>query len=53
MNKFQSIVQEEREALKVFLLLFYIIFFVYNIIYYYIYPAMNINEAQVGGQKVD
>lgn len=48
MSKFQSLMQEEKEALKVFLLLFYIIFFVYDIIYYYIYPAMNINEAQVG-----
>ncbi|PFK40895.1 two-component sensor histidine kinase [Bacillus cereus] len=48
MSKFQSLMQEEKEALKVFLVLFYIIFFVYDIIYYYIYPAININEAQVG-----
>ncbi|MDM5153191.1 ATP-binding protein [Bacillus sp. DX1.1] len=29
-------------------MLFYFIFLLYDIIYYFIYPAMNINEAQVG-----
>ncbi|PEX90021.1 ATP-binding protein [Bacillus cereus] len=48
MNKFKSLIYEEREALKVFLLLFYIIFFLYDVIYYFVYPAMNINEARVG-----
>ncbi|NUC19959.1 two-component sensor histidine kinase [Bacillus mycoides] len=48
MNKYKSLIYEEREALKVFILLFYIIFFLYDIIYYFVYPAMNINEARVG-----
>ncbi|KUH47021.1 hypothetical protein M2E15_4860 [Bacillus mycoides] len=48
MNKYKSLIYEEREALKVFILLFYIILFLYNVIYYFIYPAMNINEARVG-----
>ncbi|MDH4422781.1 ATP-binding protein [Bacillus cereus] len=48
MNKFKSLIYEEREALKVFLLLFYIIFFLYDVIYYFVYPAMNINEARIG-----
>lgn len=48
MNKFKSLIQEEKEALKVFLLLFYIIFFLYDIIYYFVYPAMNISEAKIG-----
>ncbi|MFK4333615.1 signal transduction histidine kinase [Bacillus sp. RC240] len=48
MNKYKSLIYEEREALKVFILLFYIIFFLYDVIYYFIYPAMNINEARVG-----
>ncbi|MED1048412.1 ATP-binding protein [Bacillus mycoides] len=48
MNKYKSLIYEEREALKVFILLFYIILFLYDVIYYFIYPAMNINEARVG-----
>ncbi|MFB5252314.1 ATP-binding protein [Bacillus mycoides] len=48
MNKYTSLIYEEREALKVFILLFYIIFFLYDGIYYFVYPAMNINEARVG-----
>lgn len=48
MNKFQSLIQEEKEALKVFLILFYFIFLLYDIIYYFIYPAIDINEAQIG-----
>ncbi|MBJ8071263.1 MULTISPECIES: ATP-binding protein [Bacillus cereus group] len=48
MNKYKSLIYEEREALKVFILLFYIIFFLYDAIYYFVYPAMNINEARVG-----
>lgn len=48
MNKYKSLIYEEREALKVFILLFYIILFLYGVIYYFIYPAMNINEARVG-----
>ncbi|EOO42289.1 ATP-binding protein [Bacillus mycoides] len=48
MNRFKSLIYEEREALKVFILLFYIIFFSYDAIYYFMYPAMNINEARVG-----
>ncbi|MDR2996025.1 ATP-binding protein [Bacillus cereus] len=48
MNKFKSLIYEEREALKVFLLLFYIIFFLYDVIYYFVYPAMDINGARVG-----
>ncbi|EJQ59237.1 ATP-binding protein [Bacillus mycoides] len=48
MNKYKSLIYEEREALKVFILLFYIILFLYYVIYYFIYPAMNINEARVG-----
>ncbi|KFN03073.1 two-component sensor histidine kinase [Bacillus clarus] len=48
MRKLKSLIYEEREALKVFLLLFYIIFFLYDAIYYFAYPAMNINEAKVG-----
>ncbi|MFK4293988.1 ATP-binding protein [Bacillus sp. RC250] len=48
MNKYKSLIYEEREALKVFILLFYIIFFLYDVIYYFIYPAMNINEARIG-----
>lgn len=48
MNKFKSLIQEEKEALRVFLLLFYIIFFLYYIIYYFIYPTMNINETKIG-----
>ncbi|MEK5249473.1 ATP-binding protein [Bacillus sp. FSL R9-9530] len=48
MNKYKSLIYEEREALKVFILLFYIIFFLYDVIYYFVYPAMNINEARVG-----
>ncbi|MGG3447018.1 ATP-binding protein [Bacillus nitratireducens] len=48
MNKYRSLIYEEREALKVFILLFYIIFFSYDIIYYFVYPAMNINEARIG-----
>ncbi|KZE04072.1 Sporulation kinase [Bacillus mycoides] len=48
MNKYKSLIYEEREALKVFILLFYIILFLYDVIYCFIYPAMNINEARVG-----
>ncbi|MEK4466784.1 MULTISPECIES: ATP-binding protein [Bacillus] len=48
MNKYKSLIYEEREALKVFILLFYIILFLYDVIYYFIYPAININEARVG-----
>ncbi|WP_088291494.1 ATP-binding protein [Bacillus mycoides] len=48
MNKYKSLIYEEREALKVFILLLYIILFLYDVIYYFIYPAMNINEARVG-----
>ncbi len=48
MNKYKSLIYEEREALKVFILLFYIIFFLYDVIYHFVYPAMNINEARVG-----
>ncbi|MEK4740534.1 MULTISPECIES: ATP-binding protein [unclassified Bacillus (in: firmicutes)] len=48
MNKYKSLIYEEREALKVFILLFYIIFYLYDVIYYFVYPAMNINEARVG-----
>ncbi|PFL19764.1 two-component sensor histidine kinase [Bacillus cereus] len=48
MNKYKSLIYEEREALKVFILLFYIIFFSYDIICYFVYPAMNINEARIG-----
>ncbi|MBJ8052153.1 two-component sensor histidine kinase [Bacillus cereus] len=48
MNKYKSLIYEEREALKVFILLFYIIFFLYDVIYYFVYPAMNVNEARVG-----
>ncbi|HDR7633250.1 MULTISPECIES: ATP-binding protein [Bacillus] len=48
MNKYKSLIYEEREVLKVFILLFYIILFLYGVIYYFIYPAMNINEARVG-----
>ncbi|MFK4467794.1 ATP-binding protein [Bacillus sp. RC252] len=48
MNKYKSLIYEERGALKVFILLFYIIFFLYDVIYYFVYPAMNINEARVG-----
>ncbi|MBG9687323.1 ATP-binding protein [Bacillus mycoides] len=48
MNKYKSLIYEEREALKVFILLFYIILFLYGVIYYFVYPAMNINEARVG-----
>jgi len=48
MNKYKSLIYEEREALKVFILLFYIIFFLYDIIYYFVYPAMDINEARIG-----
>ncbi|HDR7565395.1 ATP-binding protein [Bacillus sp. RC206] len=48
MNKYKSLIYEEREALKVFILLFYIIFFLYDVIYCFVYPAMNINEARVG-----
>ncbi|MGG5796068.1 ATP-binding protein [Bacillus nitratireducens] len=48
MNKYRSLIYEEREALKVFILLFYIIFFSYDIIYYFAYTAMNINEARIG-----
>ncbi|QWG86562.1 ATP-binding protein [Bacillus mycoides] len=48
MNKYKSLIYEEREVLKVFILLFYIILFLYCVIYYFIYPAMNINEARVG-----
>ncbi|GLV65726.1 two-component sensor histidine kinase [Bacillus mycoides] len=48
MNKYKSLIYEEREALKVFILLFYIIFFLYDVIYYFVYPAMNINEARIG-----
>ena len=48
MNKYRSLIYEEREALKVFILLFYIIFFLYDVIYYFVYPAMNINEARIG-----
>ncbi|MFK4314814.1 MULTISPECIES: ATP-binding protein [unclassified Bacillus (in: firmicutes)] len=48
MNKYKSLIYEEREALKLFILLFYIILFLYGVIYYFIYPAMNINEARVG-----
>ncbi|QWH82357.1 ATP-binding protein [Bacillus mycoides] len=48
MNKYKSLIYEEREALKVFILLFYIILFLYDVIYYFVYPAMNINEARVG-----
>ncbi|WP_377867043.1 ATP-binding protein [Bacillus sp. R86525] len=48
MNKYKSLIYEEREALKVFILLFYIIFFLYDVIYHFAYPVMNINEARVG-----
>ncbi|WP_439874885.1 ATP-binding protein [Bacillus mycoides] len=48
MNKYKGLIYEEREALKVFILLFYIIFFLYDVIYYFVYPAMNINEARIG-----
>ena len=48
MNKYKSLIYEERKALKVFILLFYIIFFLYNVIYYFAYPAMNINGTTVG-----
>ncbi|HDR7622658.1 TPA: two-component sensor histidine kinase [Bacillus mycoides] len=48
MNKYKSLIYEEREALKVFILLFYIILFLYDVIYCFVYPAMNINEARVG-----
>ncbi|MGG5784175.1 ATP-binding protein [Bacillus albus] len=48
MNKFKSLIYEEREALKVFVLLFYIIFFLYDVIHHFVYPAMNINEARIG-----
>ncbi|PGO23225.1 two-component sensor histidine kinase [Bacillus cereus] len=48
MNKYKSLIYEEREALKVFILLFYIIFFSYDVICYFVYPAMNINEARIG-----
>ncbi|WP_270606273.1 MULTISPECIES: ATP-binding protein [Bacillus] len=48
MNKFKSLIYEEREALKVFVLLFYIIFFLYDVIYYFVYPAMDINGARIG-----
>ncbi|MGH0796234.1 hypothetical protein S3E15_05981 [Bacillus mycoides] len=48
MNKYKSLIYEEREALKVFILLLYIILFLYDVIYYFVYPAMNINEARVG-----
>ncbi|WP_226607554.1 ATP-binding protein [Bacillus cereus] len=48
MNKLKSLIYEEREALKVFLLLFYIIFFLYDVIYYFVYPAMDINGARIG-----
>ncbi|MBE7120243.1 ATP-binding protein [Bacillus cereus] len=51
MNKFKSLIYEEREALKVFILLFYIIFFLYDAIYYFMYPAMNINGTEVGWPK--
>lgn len=48
MNKYKSLIYEERKALKVFILLFYIIFFSYNAIYYFVYPAININGTTVG-----
>ncbi|MEK4863100.1 ATP-binding protein [Bacillus sp. FSL E2-8895] len=48
MNKYKSLIYEERKALKVFILLFYIIFFLYDAIYYFVYPAMNINGTTVG-----
>ncbi|OTW70222.1 two-component sensor histidine kinase [Bacillus thuringiensis serovar roskildiensis] len=48
MNKFKSLIYEEREALKVFVLLFYIIFFLYDVIHLFVYPVMNINEARIG-----
>lgn len=48
MNKYKSLIYEERKALKVFILLFYIIFFSYDAIYYFVYPAMNINGTTVG-----
>ncbi|MCQ6567488.1 ATP-binding protein [Bacillus mycoides] len=48
MNKYKSLIYEEREALKLFILLFYIIFFLYDVIYYFVYPTMNINEARIG-----
>ncbi|MBK5347824.1 two-component sensor histidine kinase [Bacillus sp. TH22] len=51
MNKYKSLIYEEREALKVFILLFYIIFFLYDAIYYFVYPAMNINGTTVGWPK--
>ncbi|MBE7105560.1 GHKL domain-containing protein [Bacillus cereus] len=51
MNKFKSLIYEEREALKVFILLFYIIFFLYDAIYYFMYPAMNINGTEIGWPK--
>lgn len=48
MNKYKSLIYEERRALKVFILLFYIIFFLYDAIYYFLYPAMNISGTAVG-----
>ncbi|PES90215.1 two-component sensor histidine kinase [Bacillus cereus] len=51
MNKYKSLIYEERKALKVFILLFYIIFFLYDAIYYFAYPAMNINGTTVGWPK--
>ncbi|WP_144492422.1 MULTISPECIES: ATP-binding protein [Bacillus cereus group] len=51
MNKYKSLIYEERKALKVFILLFYIIFFLYDAIYYFVYPAMNINGTTVGWPK--
>ena len=48
MNKYKSLIYEERRALKVFILLFYIIFFLYDAIYYFVYPAMNISGTAVG-----
>ncbi|WP_002151572.1 ATP-binding protein [Bacillus cereus] len=51
MNKYKSLIYEERKALKVFILLFYIIFFLYDAIYYFVYPAMNINGTEVGWPK--
>ncbi|HDR7948217.1 TPA: two-component sensor histidine kinase [Bacillus toyonensis] len=48
MNKYKSLIYEERKALKVFILLFYIIFFSYDAIYYFVYPAININGTTVG-----
>lgn len=48
MNKYKSLIYEERRVLKVFILLFYIIFFLYDVIYYFVYFVMNISGIVVG-----